>query len=526
MLIARLQRGDAVNRGCVGLRTVTLALIVLVAPSFARAWEVRIDGTGTGFDQAHAVAIDANGDVIAAGRFHDAARSYDFLVTKRSGVTGAQLWLRWAFGNSGACNCGANERAWAIALTPGGTAFAAGYLDYKTVLRQFAVLRFEPGNGFESWRALSGTGDSYYSQEDEALSVAVDAAGDVVAGGAFIEGGLPYGVVMKLAGGSGAPLWTTPSGSLPVIRAVAVDGAGDVAAVGHDGAALVVTKLSGVDGQPLWRRDLAVAFGSIETVAVDAAGDVFAGGRAGGAYVIKLEGETGETAWERDVVSAGGNAIVNDLVVDGSGDVIAAGEFADAGTGLGQLSVMRLAAATGGDVWPQFLAAGTGTSANAQGVALDSAGDIVVTGSIANTASSGDLAVLKLAGTTGVQRWRRELDNASANDFADDVAVDAADNVVAVGALGTDFAVAKLRGSDGADFPPCGDVDLDEDIDSNDFYALRGSLAGLPPGLTAPGRCSVIGGPADCDILDAMVIRRSQLQLLPGLRSVCADAVE
>lgn len=512
------------------MRALVLALVLVATPSRVSAWQSLVNGSGTGsVDQARAVAIDQNGDVIAVGRFWDAARFWDMLAVKRNGVTGYPMYDRWAFGNAQQCNCGAVEGAWAVALTPAGDAIAAGFLDYKTVLRQFAAVRFNAPHGFESWRATFGDGRSYYSQQDEAFAVAVDPAGDVVVAGMLVilanGDNTPIGVVMKLSGASGAPLWTAASG-LPVIQALALDAAGNVLAVGADAGNLEVWKLAGSDGQPLWMHEVNFPNTGAATVAIDAAGDVIVGGRAAGAFVTKLEAATGDTIWERDVTTTGGPAAVNELVVHPSGDVVAVGGFDQDVTGFSQLLVMRLAAATGVDVWPRFIASGTGNGAEAAGVALDSTGDIVVTGYISNAATSTDFGVLKVDDATGTQLWRRELDvGAAGADLPDDVAVDAADDVIAVGMLGADFAVVKLRGDDGVDFPRCGDLTDDGIINSADRFAVRNMLADLPPGPASPGRCSVIGGPGDCDIRDVAVIQRWQSQRPPGLRSVCADAL-
>jgi hypothetical protein len=508
---------------------LALALVLALAARPAPAWQSLVNGSGANsYDEARAVAIDANGDVIATGRVWDAARFWDVIAVKRNGVTGFPMYDRFAFGNSQACNCGAVEGAWGVALTPGGDAIAAGYLDYKTLLRQFAAIRFNAPHGFESWRAVFGDGRTYFSAQDEAFAVAVDPAGNVVVAGQLVVNfGPPYGdlvigVVMKLSGASGASLWTLSIN--PPVRAIAVDDAGDVLAVGSDTESFQVWKLASSDGQPVWGVPIEVSDSRAVTVTVDGAGDVIAGGRASGAFVVKLAGATGETIWARDILTAGGPAAVAEVAVHPSGDVVAVGAFDQAGTGFGQLLVTRLAAATGDDVWPRFIASGSGNTAEATGVALDSAGDIVVSGSIWNSETSQDFAVLKVDDAAGTQLWRREFDVGTlSGDIAQDVAVDPADDVIAIGTLGADLAVLKMRGDDGADFPRCGDLTDDAIINTNDRLAIRNMLADLP-GPVAPGRCSVIGG-TECDILDVAVLHRYQNQLSPGLRSACADAL-
>ncbi len=73
----------------------------------------------------------------------------------------------------------------------------------------------------------------------------------------------------------------------------------------------------------------------------------------------------------------------------------------------------------------------------------------------------------------------------------------------------------------------CGDVDDTGVVDSDDVLALRSFLAdplGLP--LTPEGisKCTVLGVPPACNILDLVVIRRDLVMLPPGIAHVCSAA--
>ena len=93
----------------------------------------------------------------------------------------------------------------------------------------------------------------------------------------------------------------------------------------------------------------------------------------------------------------------------------------------------------------------------ARAVAVDSAGNVVAAGFTKNAGTGQDFTVIKFSRLNGAELWRRAI-NGTANDgdaaFA--VAVDAADDVVAVGTVGRtgldrDFFVVKLSGADGAE---------------------------------------------------------------------------
>ena len=70
----------------------------------------------------------------------------------------------------------------------------------------------------------------------------------------------------------------------------------------------------------------------------------------------------------------------------------------------------------------------------------------------------------------------------------------------------------------------CGDVNDDGLLDATDVTMLRGYIADptgapLPPG--GQDKCTVIGDPGPCDVLDQVVISRRLAMLEPGIEPVC-----
>ncbi|MFQ5513435.1 MAG: hypothetical protein ACE5FG_03280 [Myxococcota bacterium] len=75
----------------------------------------------------------------------------------------------------------------------------------------------------------------------------------------------------------------------------------------------------------------------------------------------------------------------------------------------------------------------------------------------------------------------------------------------------------------------CGDVNGDSRPDLDDVAALRVFLAdpvGSPLSSSGTMRCSVIGGPDDCDMANVVVMRRSLSSppLPPGWSQICPAA--
>jgi hypothetical protein len=413
--------GDVVAAGWTDNKgTINDFTVVKVAgDAGAERWRVVIAGTEPGTqnrraDQAIAVAVDAAGDVVAVGSTANAAFGVvDFTVVKLAGANGAELW-RYVFpaGLSGQTN--------AVAVDAAGDVVAAGLSSNSPSAYDFTVVKIAGSSGAELWRYILNPANEI----DEAQAVTVDSAGDVVAVGTIqtTDTGSDFTVV-KLAGGSGAELWRTilngPANSSDEAFAVAVDAAGDVLAAGltSNSATEVdgfVVKLAGASGTEQWRAVINGTAGGDDraaAVAVDGAGDVVAAGATFNAdtgldfTVVKWSGGSGAEQW-RAVINGtiNGEDHAEAVALDGAGDVVAAGFTGNSGTGA-DFTAVKLSGPSGAEQW-RALVDGAGEGADqANAVAVDAAGDVVAAGGISNTGTPllprHDFTVVKLRGTDG-----------------------------------------------------------------------------------------------------------------------------
>jgi hypothetical protein len=317
-------------------------------------------------------------------------------------------------------------------------------------------------------------GPSSVSFAEQATSVAVTSGGDVVAAGMTVTSGSDTDLtVVKLGGVGGSVIWTAVidgnAGSTDEPGQVLIDGSGDVIVGGTlqttgDPRTLAVIKLSGMDGSELWRHLVSIPlnpFVPIGALALDAAGDVVTVGTAVNAgngsadfAVYKLSGADGSELWRYTLDgSAGQDDAAEAVAVDASGDVFALGGTRNLGTG--DVTVVKLSGTTGVELWQRTINGPAGGGDHLRALAVDAAQDVIAAGSMVQAISQDDLAVVKLSGTTGAELWRRLVGGSSRDfDSATAVAIDGAGDVVAAGfttnrRTDEDITVLKLRGRTG-----------------------------------------------------------------------------
>ena len=171
------------------------------------------------------------------------------------------------------------------------------------------------------------------------------------------------------------------------------------------------------------------------------------------AYVAELDG-MGNLGWIRSLTPQGGDDQGLALTLDRIGGVIVAGTFAGGAsvgsttliaTGASEAFVARFASADGTPTWGYGTRGTAGSNAQATGVAVDSAGNVVLAGFYSGSvtlgsgtsgqtytaAGSTDAVVWKL-GPSGQLVWGRSFGSTD-YDVAGGLAVDSADNIAVAG---------------------------------------------------------------------------------------------
>ena len=391
------------------------AFVAQFAPDMT--WVDQFAGVGPpAYDTAS--AVDADGYVYVAGR------TQGVLGTRTWGGSDAYLRKYDAFGNllwTEQFGSEDTEYVYGTSVDGNGNVYVIGTTNGDLGAGSFGgmdayVRKYDP-SGSHLWTEQFGTVNGDY-----AFGISVDDSGGVyVAGrtagdlGATNSGG--WDAYVRKYDASGAHLWTQQFGTANSddARAVSIGGAGNVYLAGS------VSNSSGVwdgfvrkydaSGNLLWDRLVETsshdhAYG----VSADADGNVYVAGDTGGvmgiarygssdAYVRKYDA-LGNVLWTEQFGTSYGD-VANGVSVDSSGNVHVAGDTWD--TDSGWDAYVRTYDASGAHLWTDRFSFEDETQSN--GVSADADGNVYVVGYTKDPEVGGDDAYLRKYDASGSHLW-------------------------------------------------------------------------------------------------------------------------
>lgn len=302
----------------------------------ALIWGVYYDGPAHGQDEAVAVAVDPQNNVIVTGRSVQTG-NYDFATIKYNGINGAVMWER-RYNSQG----NFEDAPRGLAVDSGGNVAVAGYS--RTGSNQcWYVARYAGANGGVVWEK---TFDGPDNKDDQAFGVAMNDAGDVYATGTVINANGTYAFhTRKYSAGNGTVLWqktyNAPTDSYTNPAGIRVDAAGDAFICGTSEldnfkTTFYTAKYAGADGALLWEKRSPAEPGDDDLVSaftLDAGGNVIVTGSSEDAgqvpdfYTVKYAGTDGATLWEERLNGDqdAGSDTANAVATDAGGDVVVTG---------------------------------------------------------------------------------------------------------------------------------------------------------------------------------------------------------
>ncbi|MBP7796975.1 MAG: SBBP repeat-containing protein [Elusimicrobiales bacterium] len=360
-------------------------------------------------DYAYAVAVDTSGNVYVTGCTpggldgNTLAGAADIVLIKYD-TSGAKIWTR-QIGTS------VNDRAYAVAVDTSGNVYVTGYtgsgLDGNTSAgyNDIFLIKYD-SNGNKIWTSQIGT-----SSDDYAYGVAVDTSGNVyVTGGT--GGGLDgntsawfYDIFLIKYDSNGVRIWTRQIGTSEYDYAygVAFDTSGNVYITGYTkcgldgntfagGADIVLIKYDS-NGNKIWTSQIGTSSDDkANGVAVDTSGNVYVTGytgsgldgntSAGGTDIVLIKYDTsGNKIWTKQIGTSSDDK-ANGVAVDTSGNVYVTGYTGgglDGNTSAGYNDIFLIKYDSNGNkIWTRQI--GTSNFDYAYGVAVDTSGNVYVTG--------------------------------------------------------------------------------------------------------------------------------------------------
>ena len=429
------------------------ASVLPVAPAGGvyAAWVIGYNGPGNGGDAASAVTVDGSGNVYVTGGSDGVGIGSDYATIKYNS-TGQQEWVARYSGFAGY----GNDEADALVVDHSGNVYVTGRSPGPGSAEDYATIKYNSA-GQEQWVArYNGPGNF----TDVAYAIAVDAAGNVYVTGTSDSGGQGsnYDYATIKYNSDGQQQWIArydgPANDGDDAYAIAVDASGNVyvtgVSVGSGTGADYATIKYNSAGQQQW---VARYNGPVNgddygyAIAMDNLGNVHVTGSSRGPgtefdYATIKYDDAGQQQWVARYNGPGnGFGEAQAIAIDGSGNVYVTGHSPGADTGDDYATIKYDTA--GQQQWVTRYN-GLGNSADeAHAIALDSSGNVYVTGQSYEAGGDTDYATIKYD-STGQEEWVMRY-NGQGNpfDFAFAMAVDDSANVYVAGESDTDYTTIK-----------------------------------------------------------------------------------
>ena len=303
------------------------------------AWVRRYNGSGNNDDAAFALAVDASGKVYVTGLSTGSGTDYDYATIKYK-PSGDTVWVRRYNGPGNYADV-----SYALALDASGNVYVTGNSTGSGTDYDYATIKYKP-NGDTVWvRRYNGPGNG----RDDARALTVDGSDNVYVTGLSTGSGTDYDYATIKYDPNGDTVWVRryngPGNGWDEACAIEVDGSGNVYVTGlstGSGADYDYATIKyDFNGDTVWVRRYNGSGNSRDAaraLTVDASGNVYVTGLSTGSgtdydYATLKYDPNGDTVWVAGYNGSGnGCDEARALAVDSSGNVYVTGLSTGSGT--------------------------------------------------------------------------------------------------------------------------------------------------------------------------------------------------
>jgi uncharacterized delta-60 repeat protein len=300
----------------------TTAFLLRYDDTGSTRWRARFGGPGPCAGDGQDVVFDSDGNVIVCGWLDMTNEGKDAALAKYS-PAGDLLWER-TYGNQP----GSDDRFLKVAVDASGNVYAAGYTDSVGNSNDYLTAKYD-ASGIIQWaRRYDGPANG----DDKPAGLAVDRDGNVIVTGKSMGFGTGYDYATVKYSPSGQELWVRryngvgDSNDYSIGVVVDSSGAAYINGETFERPAIHVALAIkyGPDGSQLWSARC-TAFKAMGLV-LDDSGSLYLGGTGGhnAAAAIKVSAD-GETLWRRTIGFQDSTTTCVDVAVDSAGRFILAG---------------------------------------------------------------------------------------------------------------------------------------------------------------------------------------------------------
>lgn len=373
-----------------GIDTMDDYVTVKYNPNGTKQWEVRYNGIGNDNDHAVDIAVDLSKDVYVTGYSYRLSTADDYATVKYD-TNGVEQWVKRYNGPGSG-----DDRARAISFDSSGNVYVTGFSYDFVSIDDYATIKYDPA-GNQLWvKRYNGPGNN----NDHANDIYVDLSGNVYVTGWSVGNGTGADYLTIKYDTDGNELWQARYNSYAnfsdYANVITVDSSGNVYIAGRSVGEIDNTYYSTM----------------YCTIKYDANGNE---------QWVKLyngPGDDFDEAW--------------DIAVDSQGNVYVTGESVGAGGTDPDYATVKYDT-NGIERWVVRYNGPGSSDDRAYALSIDSLSNVYVTGWSYDIESGEDYATIKYD-TDGNELWVARYDGTgNENDVARDIALDSSGNVYVTG---------------------------------------------------------------------------------------------